>query len=87
MLRLHTGDIVKCFKRDEQKHKGTFMYLYEILNMDVLDTETERIMVVYKALYAPYTVFCRPQDMFLGEVDKVKYPNATQKYRMEKCNG
>ena len=86
-LRLKENDVVKHFKRDESKDGGTSNYLYRILNMNVLHTETKELMVVYQALYAPYQIFCRPQEMFLSEVDREKYPNIKQKYRLEKYNG
>lgn len=87
MDRLNEGDIVKHFKRDEVRDAGTSNYLYRILNMNVQHTETEEMMVVYQALYAPYQVYCRPQEMFLSEVDRNKYPDVKQKYRLEKYNG
>lgn len=85
--RLHEGDIVKHFKRDEVKDAGTSNMLYRILYMNVMHTETKEPMVVYQALYAPYKVFTRPQEMFLSEVDREKYPDVKQKYRLEKYNG
>lgn len=86
-LRLNEGDVVKHFKRDEEKDAGTSNCLYRILNMNVQHTETGEMMVVYQALYAPYKIFCRPQEMFLSEVDREKYPNAKQKYRLERYDG
>ena len=87
MLRLKEGDVVKHFKRDEVKDAGTSNYLYRILNSDVQHTVTGESMVVYQALYSPYKIYCRPQDMFLSEVDREKYPYAKQTYRMEKYDG
>ena len=43
-------------------------------------TETEEVTVVYKY---EGKIWNRPLEMFLSEVDKEKYPNATQKYRFE----
>lgn len=82
--RLKEGDTVRHFKRDEKRDSGTSNHLYRILNMNVINTETEEKMVTYQALYPPYQVFCRPQDSFLGKVDKEKYPDITQEYRLEK---
>lgn len=43
-------------------------------------TENEEVTVVYE--YEGH-IWNRPLDMFMSEVDKNKYPNATQKYRFK----
>lgn len=45
-------------------------------------TETEEVSVVYEH---EGTIWNRPLDMFMSEVDREKYPNAEQKYRFERC--
>ena len=62
------------------KHfKGDY-YLVEDI---AFDSETKDKMVVYRRLYGDGSLWVRPLEMFLSEVDKNKYPNASQKYRFE----
>jgi len=47
------------------------------------NSETLEDMVLYRGLYGEGKLWARPKDMFLAEVDHVKYPNVTQKYVFE----
>ena len=81
------GDIVRHFKREtlSDEEKGTNMYLYRIVGI-AEHTETGEKLMVYQAMYDKEFMCARPLEMFLGEVDRDKYPDIRQKYRFEKAD-
>ena len=62
-----------------QHFKGGF---YKIVTFGT-NTETEEKMVVYQSL-KDQKVWIRPYDMFISKVDREKYPDAYQPYRLIK---
>ncbi len=69
-LKIHR--VYRHFKGDD--------YLVEDV---AFDCETEKEMVLYRALYGDGRLWCREKKDFLSEVDKEKYPGVKQKYRFE----
>ena len=66
-------------KRIYKHFKGNYYYVEDIAK----HTETDELMVVYRALYGDCTLYVRPIDMFSSIVDKEKYPDIEQTYRFE----
>lgn len=63
--------------------KGT---VFEIDNI-ALHTETGELMVIYHKQVSPESIWAKPYDMFMSEVDKSKYPDAEQRWKFEPIKG
>ena len=76
------GDRVQHFKR-ETVDPNTTQYLYQIVGV-AIHSEPKEKMMLFQGLYDDYSLYARPYDMFVSEVDREKYPDIKQKYRFEK---
>lgn len=56
---------------------------YVIMNI-AKDTETGEQTVVYQDANNAASIYVRPLEMFMSEVERDKYPEVAQKYRFEK---
>lgn len=66
-------------KRVYRHFKGDYYLLEDIAT----HSETNEKFAVYRKLYDDGSLWVRPLDMFLGEVDREKYPDIEQQYRFQ----
>lgn len=81
MREFKPNQIVRHFKR-ETVDQTSMEYLYRIVDI-AIHSETKEKYMVYQGLYGKCETYIRPLEMFMSEVDHVKYPNINQKYRFE----
>ena len=72
MQKLQLHRVYRHFKGD-----------YYLVEDEATDSETGESCVIYRKLYGDGGLWVRPKAMFLGEVDREKYPDCPQTYRFE----
>ena len=74
------GRVLKAGQRYKHFKKGN---IYIVVIPRVYDTEDMKEYVIYRGGDNKRRMWARPVREFMSEVDKVKYPQATQQYRFE----
>lgn len=82
---MNKGKVIKMASKRQAPVEGQIYKhfkgsLYRIVTIAV-HTETSEKLVVYQSIEKPERVFARPLDMFMSEVDRLRYPLVKAKYR------
>ena len=73
---------------DRKLRQGKYRHFKnKIYTLKTVATRKGEAFAIYQAEYGERKHYARPLDMFASEVDRVKYPEVTQKYRLEEVNG
>lgn len=56
---------------------------YQVIALATKEDDGQEL-VIYQALYADHKIWARSLESFLGKVDRVRYPDASQQYRFER---
>lgn len=71
---------------NELKIHGVYKHFkgdYYLVEDVALNSEDKSEYVVYRRLYGDGSLWIRPKEMFLSEVDHTKYPEVKQRFRFE----
>lgn len=74
------GRVIKAGQRYKHFKKGN---IYIVVIPCVYDTEDMKEYVIYRGGDNKRRMWARPVEEFMSEVDRNKYPQATQQYRFE----
>ena len=74
------GRVLKAGQKYKHFKKGN---IYIVVIPCVYDTEDMKEYVIYRGGDNKRRMWARPIQEFMSEVDKAKYPQATQQYRFE----
>lgn len=83
---IKSGYTVAHFKRSmltvDELEKEPLKYLYEIVGI-ATTTDTDKKVVVYRALYGNKSLWVRPLEEFVSKVDRRKYPDCPCEQRFQ----
>ena len=90
---IKAGDIVVSFKRELLEKDiliaRPFKHIYRVIG-EGFDTENQISVVIYQPLdptdSRDFGFFVRPKTMFYDRVDRQKYPDVKQEYRLQRID-